>query len=152
MITIDNIEVSAGEVEIIKWVSLQFEPGKNYCLLWKNGSGKSTLSSVLMWHPKYEVTAGEITIDWEDLVEMEPNERSQAGIFLSFQNIPEIKWVKLSLTPHQFYKEKKLYQIWPVRLMTLWKPFTKKRLHNVFIQINRSSSIIWNQRLLLFQL
>lgn len=96
MITIDNIEVSAGEVEIIKWVSLQFEPGKNYCLLWKNGSGKSTLSSVLMWHPKYEVTAGEITINWEDLIEMEPNERSQAGIFLSFQNIPEIKWVKLS--------------------------------------------------------
>lgn len=96
MITIKNIEVSAWDVEIIKWVSMQFEPGKNYCLLWKNGSGKSTLSSVLMWHPKYEVTSGDITIDWENLIEMEPNERSQAGIFLSFQNIPEIKWVKLS--------------------------------------------------------
>lgn len=49
-----------------------------------------------MGHPKYEVTSGEITIDGEDLVEMEPDERSQAGIFLSFQNIPEIKGVKLS--------------------------------------------------------
>lgn len=96
MITIKNIEVSAGDVEIIKWVSMQFEPGKNYCLLGKNGSGKSTLSSVLMWHPKYEVTSWDITINGDDLVEMEPNERSQAGIFLSFQNIPEIKWVKLS--------------------------------------------------------
>jgi len=96
MIEIKNIEVSAQEVEIVKGVSLNFEPGKNYCLLGKNGSGKSTLSSVLMWHPKYEVTSGEITIDGEDLTEMEPDERSRAGIFLSFQNIPEIQWVKLS--------------------------------------------------------
>lgn len=96
MISIKNIEVSAGDVDILKWVSLDFEPGKNYCLLGKNGSGKSTLSSVLMGHPKYEVTSGEITIDGEDLIDMEPDERSQAGIFLSFQNIPEIKGVKLS--------------------------------------------------------
>jgi len=96
MIQIRNIEVSAWDVDIIKWVSLDFEPGKNYCLLGKNGSGKSTLSSVLMGHPKYEVTSGSITVDGEDLIEMEPDERSQAGIFLSFQNIPEIKGVKLS--------------------------------------------------------
>ncbi len=49
-----------------------------------------------MGHPKYEVTAGEIMIDSENLLEMEPNERSNAGIFLSFQNIPEIKGLKLS--------------------------------------------------------
>ena len=106
MIEIKNLEVSVWEKEIIKWVSLSFELGKNYCILWKNGSGKSTLSSVLMGHPKYEVTGGEIQIrvpvanstgtEIKDLLEMEPNERSNAGIFLSFQNIPEIKWVKLS--------------------------------------------------------
>jgi len=96
MIQIQNLEVSAGDIEIIKWVSLDFEPWKNYCLLWKNGSGKSTLSSILMGHPKYEVSSWEITINGEDLTEMEPDERSKAGIFLSFQNIPEIKWVKLS--------------------------------------------------------
>lgn len=96
MIQIQNIEVSAWEVDIIKWVTLDFEPGKNYCLLGKNWSGKSTLSSVLMGHPKYEVTAWSISINGEDLIEMEPDERSAAGIFLSFQNIPEIKWVKLS--------------------------------------------------------
>ncbi len=96
MIQIKNIEVSAGDVEILKGVSLDFEPGKNYCLLGKNGSWKSTLSSVLMGHPKYEVRSGDITIEGEDLLEMEPDERSAAGIFLSFQNIPEIKGVKLS--------------------------------------------------------
>ena len=96
MIQIKNIKVEASEKEILKGVSLDFELGKNYCLLGKNGSGKSTLSSVLMGHPKYEVTSGNITIDGEDLLEMEPDERSWAGIFLSFQNIPEIKGVKLS--------------------------------------------------------
>lgn len=96
MINIKNLEVSVWDESILKWVSLKFELGKNYCILGKNWSGKSTLSSVLMWHPSYEITTWEITLDWEDLIEMEPNERSAAGIFLSFQNIPEIKWVKLS--------------------------------------------------------
>lgn len=96
MIQIQNLQVSVWEKEILKWVSLDFELWKNYCLLWKNGSGKSTLSSVLMWHPKYEVISGEIFIDWKNLIEMEPDKRSQLGIFLSFQNIPEIKGIKLS--------------------------------------------------------
>ncbi|MCH8518594.1 Fe-S cluster assembly ATPase SufC [Candidatus Gracilibacteria bacterium] len=96
MINIKNLEVSVGDESILKGVSLKFELGKNYCILGKNGSGKSTLSSVLMGHPSYEITTGEITLDGEDLIEMEPNERSAAGIFLSFQNIPEIKGVKLS--------------------------------------------------------
>ena len=48
-----------------------------------------------MGHPDYEVTQGTIQIDWEDLLEMEPNERAKAWIFLAFQTIPEVKWVKL---------------------------------------------------------
>ena len=96
MIEIKNLEVSVWEKQILKGVSLSFELGKNYCILGKNGSGKSTLSSVLMGHPKYEVTGWEIFLDGENLLEMEPNERANAGIFLSFQNIPEIKGVKLS--------------------------------------------------------
>ncbi len=95
MIDIKNLKVSAGDVEILKGVSLQFETWKNYCLLGKNGSGKSTLSSVLMGHPHYEITGWEVYIEDEYLTEMGPDERSAAGIFLSFQNIPEIKWVKL---------------------------------------------------------
>jgi Fe-S cluster assembly ATP-binding protein len=96
MIHIQNLEVCAWEKEILKGVSLSFELGKNYCILGRNGSGKSTLSSVLMGHPKYEITGGEVSLDGKNLLEMEPNERATAGIFLSFQNIPEIKGVKLS--------------------------------------------------------
>ncbi len=114
MIDIRDLSVQAGDTQILDNVSMQFEPGKNYCILGKNGSGKSTLSSVLMGHPSYEVTGGSIMIsgqtpgstptesgveanpsvrleDMQDLLEMEPDERSRVGIFLSFQNIPEIK-------------------------------------------------------------
>jgi len=96
MIQIQDLQARAWEKDILKWVSLSFELGKNYCLLGKNGSGKSTLSSVLMGHPKYEVTGWDVQIDGENLLDMDPNERSRAGVFLSFQNIPEIKWVMLS--------------------------------------------------------
>lgn len=96
MIEIKNLEVSVAEKKILTWVSLNFELGKNYCLLGKNGSWKSTLSSVLMGHPKYQVMWGTVSIDGKNLLEMDPDIRSNAGIFLSFQNIPEIAWVKLS--------------------------------------------------------
>lgn len=96
MIEIKNLKIWVDDKEILKWVDLKFEKWKNYCLLWKNWSGKSSLSSFLMWHPKYEYISWEIKIDWENLLELEPDERSKAGIFLSFQNVPEIKWIKLS--------------------------------------------------------
>ena len=95
MIKIENLKIGVSEKEILKWVNLEFEKGKNYCLLGKNGSWKSSLSAFLMWHPKYEYISGKVEIDGENLLEMEPNERSNIWIFLSFQNIPEIKWIKL---------------------------------------------------------
>jgi Fe-S cluster assembly ATP-binding protein len=98
MIQIEKLAVQVANTgeKIIDDISLNFDLGKNYCLLWKNGSGKSTLSAVLAWSPKYEVTDGWIRIEWKDLLEMSPEERSQMGIFLSFQNVPEIPWVKMS--------------------------------------------------------
>ena len=131
MIRIKNLQVSVWEKEILKWVSLDFELGKNYCLLWKNGSWKSTLSSVLMWHPKYEVTGWNISIDEEDLLEMEPNERSNAGIFLSFQNIPEIKWVKLSEYLRTICN---ISEIWKNEAFTELSPFLFKRFIKKYMQ------------------
>ncbi len=96
MIKIDNLNVAVEDKEILKWVSLDFEVWKNYCLLWKNGSGKSSLSSFLMWHPKYDYKGGDVSIDWKNLLSLSAEERSKAWIFLSFQNVPEIKWIKLS--------------------------------------------------------
>ncbi len=96
MIKIENLKVWVWKKEILKWISLEFELGKNYCLLWKNWSGKSTLSSFLMWHPKYEYNSWKVSIEDNDLLEMNPEERSAAWLFLSFQNVPEIKWIRLS--------------------------------------------------------
>lgn len=96
MIQIKNLHVSAQEKQILSGVSFDFISGKNYCLLGKNGSWKSTLSSVLMWSPKYQVDSGSMTLDGADLQEMSPEQRAQAGIFLSFQNVPEIPGIKIS--------------------------------------------------------
>ena len=80
--------------KILTWVDIDFEVGKNYCLLWKNGSGKSTLSSFLMWQPKYEHFSGSVHIDSTDLLELSPDERSKAWLFLSFQHVPEISGIR----------------------------------------------------------
>ena len=96
MIQITDLKVSAWEKEILKWITMNFELWKNYCLLWTNWSGKSTLSSTLMWSPKYEVTSGNIHINWKELSTLSPEERSLEGLFLSFQNVPEIPWIRLS--------------------------------------------------------
>ncbi|MDD2907797.1 MAG: Fe-S cluster assembly ATPase SufC [Candidatus Gracilibacteria bacterium] len=96
MIKIDNLKVGVGEKEILKGISLNFELGKNYCLLGKNGSGKSTLSSFLMGHPNYNYISGSVSLDGKDLLSLNAEERSKAGLFLSFQNVPEIQGIKLS--------------------------------------------------------
>lgn len=95
-IEIKDLCVKVSEKEILSWVTVSFEKWKNYVLLWKNGSWKSTLSSALAGNPKYEVTWGSVLIDGENLLAMKPEERSQAWLFLSFQNVPEIKGINLS--------------------------------------------------------
>jgi len=96
MIKIKKLRVWVENKEILKWINLEFELWKNYCLLWKNWSGKSTFSSFLMGHPKYKLISWEITIDWENLFDLNPEKRSVKWLFLSFQNVPEIKGIKLS--------------------------------------------------------
>jgi len=96
MIQIKSLKASAWGKEILKWIDINFEIWKNYLLLWKNWSWKSTLSSVLMWSPEYKVDKWEIKINSTNLLELPPEERSKAGLFLSFQNVPEIPWIKIS--------------------------------------------------------
>jgi len=95
MLSIKNLSVFVWEKEILNQISYDFELGKNYCILWKNGSWKSSLAMTLMWNPKYKITDGEITLDWENLPDLSPDKRAKLWIFLAFQNIPEIPWVKL---------------------------------------------------------
>ena len=95
MLQINNLSVHIWEKEILNGISFDFEKGKNYCVLWKNGSGKSSLSMTIAWNPKYEISNWDILLNWESLKNLSVDERSKKGIFLSFQNIPEIPWVKL---------------------------------------------------------
>jgi len=95
MLTIKDLAVSIeGEDKpVIKGFSLEVKPGEVHAIMGPNGSGKSTLSYVLAGRDGYEVTGGSITYQGEDLMEMEPEERAAAGIFLAMQYPVEIPGV-----------------------------------------------------------
>lgn len=82
---IRNLHATVGEAEILKGVNLTLNSGEIHALMGPNGSGKSTLAYVVAGHPHYTITEGDILIDGESLLEMEPDERTKAGIFLAFQ-------------------------------------------------------------------
>ncbi len=80
-----NLHVSIEDKEILKGLNLEIKPGEVHAIMGPNGTGKSTLAYSLMGHPSYEVTDGEIIFDGEDVLDMGPDERSRAGMFLAFQ-------------------------------------------------------------------
>ncbi len=82
---IRNLHVSVEDQPILKGVDLVVKQGEIHALMGPNGSGKSTLSNTIMGHPAYEVTAGQIIFDGQDILAMEPDERSRAGLFMAFQ-------------------------------------------------------------------
>src|SRR3984957_2532868 len=84
-LSIDNLHVGIGGKEILRGVNLTIRQGETHALMGPNGSGKSTLSYALMGHPNYEVTEGSITLDGQDILALEPDERAKAGLFLAFQ-------------------------------------------------------------------
>jgi Fe-S cluster assembly ATP-binding protein len=95
MLEIKNLAVKLEEEEkqILKGVDLTVEAGKVHAIMGPNGSGKSTLSYVLSGRDGYEVTGGSATLDGEDILEMDPEERAAAGLFLAFQYPVEIPGV-----------------------------------------------------------
>ncbi|AKO96656.1 MAG: Fe-S cluster assembly ATPase SufC [Marinovum algicola] len=95
MLEIKNLHVKLEEEDkqILKGVDLTVEAGKVHAIMGPNGSGKSTLSYVLSGRDGYEVTDGEATLEGNDLLDMEPEERAAAGLFLAFQYPVEIPGV-----------------------------------------------------------
>ncbi|KAI5670351.1 hypothetical protein M9H77_10715 [Catharanthus roseus] len=85
--------VTESRQSILKGVNLTIYEGEVHAVMGKNGSGKSTFAKVLVGHPDYEITGGSITYKGENLLEMEPEERSVAGLFMSFQTPVEIPGV-----------------------------------------------------------
>ena len=84
-LVIKDLHVAIEGKEILKGLSLEVRKGEMHALMGPNGSGKSTFANTLMGHPKYEVTSGDILFKGESILELEPDQRSRAGLFMAFQ-------------------------------------------------------------------
>ena len=92
-LVINDLHVSIGEKEIIRGLTLEIPKGEIHAVMGPNGSGKSTLSKAIGGHPDYTVTGGEVLLDGENILGLEPDERARKGLFLAFQYPMEIPGV-----------------------------------------------------------
>ena len=93
MLSIKNLHASVNGEEILKGINLEIRAGEVHAIMGPNGSGKSTLSQVLAGNETFEVTEGEVTLNGENLLELETEERAREGVFLAFQYPVEIPGV-----------------------------------------------------------
>jgi Fe-S cluster assembly ATP-binding protein len=105
LLEVKSLRASAGDKEILRGVDLTVYAGEVHAVMGPNGSGKSTLAQVIAGHPAYQVTAGEILYEGKDLLDMEPEERAQAGVFLAFQYPVEIAGVSNAYFLRAAYNE-----------------------------------------------
>jgi Fe-S cluster assembly ATP-binding protein len=92
-IVIQDLHVSINEQPIVRGVNLEFAQGEVHAVMGPNGSGKSTLAKVIAGHPDYLVTQGDVLLDGESILGLEPDERARRGLFLAFQYPIEIPGV-----------------------------------------------------------
>ncbi|HSX63315.1 MAG TPA: ATP-binding cassette domain-containing protein, partial [Pseudoxanthomonas sp.] len=93
MLKIENLHASVAGKEILKGLSLEVKPGQVHAVMGPNGAGKSTLGNILAGREGYEVTAGTVSYEGRNLLELAPEERAAAGVFLAFQYPVEIPGV-----------------------------------------------------------
>lgn len=93
MLKIENLHARIGDKEILKGLSLEVKPGQVHAIMGPNGAGKSTLGNVLSGREGYEVSEGSVRFEGADLLELEPEDRAAAGLFLAFQYPVEIPGV-----------------------------------------------------------
>ncbi len=123
MLEITNLHAGAEGVEILKGINLTVNAGEVHAIMGPNGSGKSTLAQVLAGREEYQVTEGTIRYEGEDLLEMEPEERALAGLFLAFQYPVEIPGVTnayfLRVSYNAQRKSRGLEEVDPIDFMDL---------------------------------
>jgi Fe-S cluster assembly ATP-binding protein len=105
MLEVKGLRASAGDKEILRGIDLTVNAGEVHAVMGPNGSGKSTLAQVLAGHPAYEVTAGQVLYEGKDLLDMDPEERAQAGVFLAFQYPVEIPGISNAYFLRAAYNE-----------------------------------------------
>ena len=92
-LSIQDLHVRIGEKEIIRGLTLEIPKGEVHAIMGPNGSGKSTLSKAIGGHPDYTITGGDVLLDGESILGLEPDERARKGLFLAFQYPMEIPGV-----------------------------------------------------------
>ncbi|WP_374295442.1 Fe-S cluster assembly ATPase SufC [Sphingomonas sp.] len=113
MLKIENLHAEIDGKPILKGLSLEVGAGEIHAIMGPNGAGKSTLGYVLGGRPGYEVTAGSVTFDGQDLLELEPHERAAAGMFLGFQypveipGVSNVQFLRESLNAQRIAREEK---------------------------------------------
>ena len=95
-LVVKDLHVTIAGQEIVRGLSLVVPRGEVHAIMGPNGSGKSTLAKVMAGHPDYEITAGKIAMDDQDLLELEPDERARLGLFLAFQYPSEVPGVTIA--------------------------------------------------------
>jgi Fe-S cluster assembly ATP-binding protein len=105
LLEIKGLRASAGDKEILRGIDLKVNAGEVHAVMGPNGSGKSTLAQVIAGHPAYQVTEGEVRYEGRDLLDMEPEERAQAGVFLAFQYPVEIPGISNAYFLRAAYNE-----------------------------------------------
>jgi Fe-S cluster assembly ATP-binding protein len=95
-LSIQHLHAKIADREILRGLSLEIPKGEVHAIMGKNGSGKSTLAKVMAGHPTYEVTSGDVLLDGKSLLELEPDARSRAGLFLAFQYPMEVPGVTIA--------------------------------------------------------
>ena len=93
LLEVRNLAAKIGERDILKGINLRVRAGEVHAIMGPNGSGKSTLAKILAGHPSYEVTGGEVLFEGRNLLELPPEERARAGVFLGFQYPIEVPGV-----------------------------------------------------------
>jgi Fe-S cluster assembly ATP-binding protein len=104
---IKNLHVAAGDKQILKGVDLHVRSGEIHALMGPNGSGKSTLANVIMGHPSFQVTEGQVLFNGEDITESDPDVRARAGLFMAFQypvaipGVTTAKYLRMVMNAHR---------------------------------------------------